>query len=89
MAVHAGNLLDQIKKVVIYNKVPDIRAIALALASIEQQLEAVRNMFDISKQKTIDHNIAKLSKRYASLGYSDAAAQARADKTGDQAELFA
>jgi len=87
-AVHAGELLDAVKKAAIYNKPLDYSNLAVALASLEQQMQAVRNMFTIGKQETIDHNIAKLSKRYASGGYSDAQAQARADKVEEQGELF-
>jgi hypothetical protein len=40
----------------------------------------------ITQQETIDANIAKLSKRYEGLQYSDKSAQLRADKQDERNE---
>jgi NTP pyrophosphatase (non-canonical NTP hydrolase) len=76
----AGELLDGIKKHVIYNKPLDIENVIEELGDMEFYMEQLRQRLGITREQTIEHNIAKLSKRYASLGYSDAAAQERADK---------
>lgn len=73
-------LLDVTKKVVIYNK-PINRAVFVErLQWIEVWLHVLRTITGITRDETLTANIAKLSVRYEGLRYSDAAAQARADK---------
>lgn len=76
----AGELLDAIKKRVIYRKSLDRQNVIEELGDIEFYLEGLRQSLQISREETIDHNIDKLQKRYSGAKYSDAAAQARADK---------
>lgn len=76
----AGELLDAIKKSVIYNKPLDVVNVIEELGDIEFYLEGLRQRIGITREQTIDANIAKLAKRYEGFKYSDGAAQARADK---------
>ncbi len=75
----SGELLDAIKKHVIYNKPIDIENVIEELGDLEFYMEGLRQGLGISREETIDANIAKLGVRYAQ-GYSDKAAQERADK---------
>lgn len=76
----AGELLDAIKKSVIYNKRMDMDNVIEELGDLEFYMEGLRQELGITRQQTLQTNIDKLSVRYASLSYSDSAAQARADK---------
>lgn len=76
----AADLFDAIKKHVIYNKELDMKAVISAMKDIESCLGNIRGGNDINRDDTIQHNIAKLEKRYAEGKFSDAQAQARADK---------
>jgi NTP pyrophosphatase (non-canonical NTP hydrolase) len=76
----SGELFDAIKKHVIYRKPYDRENIIEELGDIEFYLEGLRKVLNITRQMTLDANIAKLSKRYEELKYSDAQAQGRADK---------
>lgn len=75
-----GELLDAIKKSVIYNKTLDIENVIEELGDIEFYLEGLRQGLGLRRQDTLVANIAKLSVRYEGLHYSDKAAQERADK---------
>ena len=75
----AGELLDAIKKYVVYGKELDRENVIEELGDLEFYMEGLRQGLGITRQKTIDANIAKLGVRYAN-GYSDKAAQERADK---------
>jgi NTP pyrophosphatase (non-canonical NTP hydrolase) len=75
----AGELLDAIKKAVIYKKTLDYANVVEELGDLEFYLEGLRASLGITRQQTIEANIDKLSKRYGEK-YSDAAAIARADK---------
>lgn len=79
----AGELLDAIKKVVIYNKPIDRENVVEELGDIEFYLEGLRQSLGITREETIAANINKLGKRYEGLKYSDQAAQDRADKQGE------
>jgi len=75
----AGELLDAIKKNVVYVKDLDRENVIEELGDLEFYMEGLRSALRISREETLVHNHAKLSKRYKE-GYSDAAAQIRADK---------
>lgn len=81
IAVKAGELFDVIKKHVIYNKELDIQATVAALHNVEEYLMAIRDAAVVTYEETLQANLNKLNKRYAEKKYSDAQAQARADKT--------
>lgn len=76
----AGELCDAIKKEYIYNKPRDIGHIIEELGDIEFYLQAAYTHYGLNRQDVIQLNAEKLEVRYAGLKYSDAAAQARADK---------
>jgi len=76
----AGELLDAIKKVVAYNKPADRVNIVEELGDLEFYMAGLRQAFDITREETLEANIAKLGKRYKQHQYSDEQAHARADK---------
>lgn len=76
----AGELLDAIKKHVIYNKPLDMQNVLEELGDIEFYLQGLRQELEIRRVDTLQANIRKLGVRYSSMKYSDSAAQARADK---------
>lgn len=76
----AGELLDAVKKHVIYNKPLDRENMLEELGDLEYYMEGLRQCLGATREEIVALNIAKLSKRYPGLSYSDAAAQARADK---------
>ena len=80
VAGEAGELLDAVKKAVIYRKPLDRENVIEELGDLEFYMEGLRQGLGISRDECITANIAKLSKRYEGLQYSDGAAQVRADK---------
>ena len=76
----AGELLDAIKKHAIYDKALDRENVVEELGDLEFYMEQLRQRLDITRDETLEANIAKLSKRYEGLRYSDKAAHDRADK---------
>ena len=76
----AGELLDAVKKAVIYRKPLDLENVIEELGDLEFYMEGLRQGLCITRQETIAANVAKLSKRYEGLRYSDKSAQLRADK---------
>ena len=79
VAGEAGELLDAIKKHVIYNKPIDLGNAIEELGDLEFYMEGLRQGLIVTREEVLAKNTAKLSKRYAA-GYSDKAAQERADK---------
>ena len=82
IAGEAGELLDAIKKYVVYNKPLDRDNVVEELGDLEFYMERLRQILGITREETMAATIDKLGKRYAN-GYSDQAAQARADKNED------
>lgn len=76
----AGELLDAIKRWTIYSKPLDRENVVEELGDLEFYMEGLRQCLDISRTETLAANHSKLLKRYQSSTYSNAAAQARADK---------
>jgi NTP pyrophosphatase (non-canonical NTP hydrolase) len=76
----AGELLDAVKKAAIYRKPIDRANVVEELGDLEFYMEGLRQGLGITRQEVLDHNIAKLSKRYSGGTYSDKHAQERADK---------
>ena len=76
----AGELLDAIKKAVIYRKPIDMENVIEELGDLEFYMEGLRQSFGITRSQTLSQNITKLSKRYEGLKYTNEAAQLRADK---------
>lgn len=81
VAGEAGELLDAIKKTVIYNKEIDRENVIEELGDLEFYMEGVRQNLGITREETIAHNIAKLGVRYQQFQYTDSQAQGRRDKT--------
>jgi NTP pyrophosphatase (non-canonical NTP hydrolase) len=79
IAGEAGELLDAIKKHVIYNRELDIENVIEELGDIEFYMEGLRDQLGVSREDVLQHNINKLTTRYGK-SYSDSAANARADK---------
>lgn len=77
----AGELLDAIKKYAVYGKPLDRENVIEELGDLEFYLQGIRNIFDISREKTLQANIDKLAIRYPNYQYTNQAAQDRADKT--------
>ena len=75
----AGELLDAVKKHVIYGKPLDWENVIEELGDLEFYLAGIRNTLSLPRQFIIETNVAKLQKRYP-VQYTDAAAIARADK---------
>lgn len=78
-----ADLLDLVKKYVVYNKPLDVDSLTVKLDLMEYFLFCVGEEYKISRQETLDYCANKLSVRYAG-GYSDQAAQTRADKPEGQ-----
>lgn len=79
VAGEAGELLDAIKKHVVYNKELDRANVIEELGDLIFYMEGLMQALDLEGSEIIQANIDKLSVRYAQ-GYSDRAAQDRADK---------
>lgn len=77
----AGELLDAIKKHVIYKKPLDRENVIEELGDIEFYLQALRQTLYITREQTLAANIAKLSVRYPQGSYSNQDAIERKDKT--------
>ena len=80
----AGELLDAVKKHVIYNKDLDFENVIEELGDIEFFMEGARQVLNISREECLAHNIKKLSIRYGELTYTDKAAKDRVDKSKEQ-----
>ena len=78
----AGELLDAVKKAVIYNKQMDLENIIEELGDLEFYMSKIRQIVGITREEILQRNIDKLSVRYAKGKYSNDQAQERADKEG-------
>ena len=76
----AGELLDAVKKASVYKKPIDRKNVIEELGDLEFYMEGLRQELDITREETLQGNIAKLGKRYEGFKYSNEAAQERADK---------
>ena len=79
VAGEAGELVDAIKKSTMYNQELDRENVVEELGDIMFYITALVDLLGIDKNYVIQHNIEKLSKRYAD-GYSNKAAKERKDK---------
>lgn len=78
----AGELLDAVKKAVIYNKEMDLANVIEELGDLEFYMSKIRQIIGITREEILKQNIDKLSIRYAKGKYSNDQAQERADKEG-------
>lgn len=79
ICTEAGELLDAVKKRVIYAKELDRPNVIEELGDLEFYMEGLRQVLGIDRNHTLEANITKLRKRYGAQ-YSNEAAIARADK---------
>jgi NTP pyrophosphatase (non-canonical NTP hydrolase) len=79
VAGEAGELLDAIKRTWVYNEPLDGENVLEECGDVLFYIQAQLNVTGLTLHDAIEHNVAKLHKRYPD-GYTDAAAQARADK---------
>jgi len=77
----AGELIDAIKKHVIYRKDLDMENVIEELGDLEFYMEGLRQGLGITRERCIEANINKLGKRYEGFKYSDKQAHDRADKS--------
>ena len=76
----AGELLDAIKKHVVYNKPLDLDNVIEELGDIEFYMQGLRSNLELCRSDIIIANRNKLSARYSQGTYSDKQAQDRKDK---------
>lgn len=79
VAGEAGEVLDCVKKHIIYNQPLDLEWLVEELGDIEFYLQGIRNAVGIPRQYIIEKNVEKLQKRYP-VQYTDAKALSRDDK---------
>lgn len=72
-----------VKKWILYNKDISVEELKEELRAIHRLLRGLYQMQHIERAKILEANKAKLEKRYEK-GYSDKAAQERADKQGEE-----
>lgn len=75
----AGELLDAIKKHVVYGKPLDEVNVLEELGDLEFYMEGLRQHLGVSREKILQMNMEKLNKRYSGA-YSDEEAAQRKDK---------
>jgi len=75
----AGELLDTIKKHIVYNQPLDMENVVEELGDLEFYLEMLRQELKLNRQVILWKNESKLVKRYGKK-YSDKSAKARKDK---------
>ena len=79
-AGEAAELLDAIKKHVIYQKPLDVENVKEELGDLLFYMSNLMQSVGLSFEEVLQHNVDKLSVRYSSGKYSNAQAQERADK---------
>jgi len=81
VAGEAGELLDAVKKHVIYGKTLDIDNVVEELGDLEFYMQGIRNVLALDRDEVLLVNFNKLGQRYRDKVYTDREAVARADKT--------
>ena len=76
----AGEIVDCIKKHVIYQKPLDVENVKEELGDLLFYMSNLMQSVGLSFEEVLQHNVDKLSVRYASGKYSNQQAQERADK---------
>lgn len=74
-----GELIDAVKKPIIYRRPIDIGNVVEELGDIEFYLEGLRQGLNVQREKTLEVNIEKLEIRYGQK-YSNESANERKDK---------
>jgi NTP pyrophosphatase (non-canonical NTP hydrolase) len=84
----AGELLDAIKKAVIYRKPLDVQNVKEECGDLLFYITGMLDSIGSNLDQVISENMEKLSKRYSSLSYSNNQAIQRMDKEhGDEVKL--
>lgn len=82
--VAATDMLDLVKKMVVYNKDIDLMDFINNLVNVRTKLDRTYNFYNLTQAQALEHNMNKLLKgdtaRYKEGVYSDEAAQLRRDK---------
>ncbi len=81
IAGEAGELLDAIKKHTIYNQELNRTNVIEELGDLEFFMQDLRESLNLTRSEVLSANIAKLTKRYPSMSFSNEAAEKRADKS--------
>lgn len=84
LSVIAADLLDLVKKHVIYDKPLDKAAVCAKLVGLVHEMTCLRTTISVTREEVIAANKEKLGKRYSSGSYTDKQAQERADKAAGQ-----
>jgi NTP pyrophosphatase (non-canonical NTP hydrolase) len=79
VAGESGEIVDLLKKTIIYGKPLDREKLELELGDLEFYLEGLRQAVGLTRESILKKNIKKLTKRYAGMSYSDQAAIERVD----------
>lgn len=79
-STEAGELLDAVKKAVVYRKPLDIANVKEELGDLEYALQAIRTHFGWCREEILAGNVIKLSKRYPAGVYTNYHAINREDK---------
>lgn len=80
LATFGGGILDCVKRFAIYNKELDFDRLQTILGQIELLLSMIRQATGITREESLQANIAKLSTRYNKMVFTNEDAQARKDK---------
>lgn len=80
LLVALGDVFDEAKKYVIYEKDFNRYVFAVAISDAQVALETIYKLWGVTSDDIQTANKNKLSKRYHKLAYSDDQAQSRADK---------
>jgi NTP pyrophosphatase (non-canonical NTP hydrolase) len=76
-----GELLDIVKKSVVYRKDLDIQHVIEELGDIEFYLEGFRQGVGLDREEILQNNMNKLGVRYSGFKYSNENAKDRKDKS--------
>lgn len=87
LAGETGELVDALKRHTIYGKDLDYMNVIEELGDIEFALEAIRKALSINREEVLTMNADKLMARYPNGKFSNADAQARADKESGQIKI--
>lgn len=79
IAGEAGEILDAVKKVWVYNQAINFENLIEELGDLEYYMQALRTKIGVTRAQCINANMVKLKKRYPN-GYTDQHAAARLDK---------
>lgn len=82
-AGEVGELVDAVKKHVVYEREPDVENIKEEIGDLFFFVQELMLQYNLTFYEILHHNVAKLEKRYHEKKFSTQQAQARADKAAD------